>query len=944
MPGLERTVTIRFEGEGDELLGVFGKIGEAAEGLTEALKKQQGEFEATTAKGVAAGTLIAQAIQGGAEKAKQAAAEIIEKYSDVQFAIAKISTIAPEINTGSLEADLRRISTTVGTTQAEIAEGLYNIFGSVDATQRDAVQLVELYSKGALAAQTKTEKFGAAVNGVLNAYNLKISEATRVSDVFFNTVNLGVVSGDQLAGELGKVTPAAKNAGVSIELLGALIAGITKEGGDAATSINNLTDLFGKLVDKNARDALSDIGIKIADSAGNFRPFLDIVQDLKVKLASLSAEQKALQLGKIFPDKQAREGLLVLINQLDYVRKAYDINLKGLGASEAASSKILATFSSQSRIAGAQAGALAVAIGKVVLESKPAQATLGAVAQVLKLLTDNVGATIALTTAVGALALAYTLLNTAAIPNAVSSFGTLVSTLRLVGQVMVGTASLVQGSAATIAVATLGWGALALAIGAATFTIYKYVTAETEFAGTTLETIRAAAAKQKQLGELDKATLDYAKKTERCTGTLIDLKAAYDALSPAAQARVSAIRGEAERLAALREELFKAKEEAKQLAQLQGFNTLGAFGQAIERQNAALKERQELLAAFNKENERKAAGTDTLFGFNVAEFNKRNLLESSSKASAAYDEQQKKIEELIPRVVELQKAFGLSDEELLKQITTYGVVSQDAIPRVREALDLYRKDQLKNAGATKALTDQIKAQVNEIANLDAAQRQSARRKIITEAVASIAEESKSSAEALKKLREERGKELGKTIEDVKRVGKIQKDLEESLDLDPKKTTRGIVTATDQIRQLTNEINKAKREIDALKGGGGRLFDLTLEKEDVEEEKRRLEEILKLRRALGVQQQAALPASREGQEALLRGLQREDELRKNVLKLAEEQADAQARLRLAYAASTVAVVDAQTKADIAFLEGLRKRREAYADTVAELANLIRRQRE
>jgi TP901 family phage tail tape measure protein len=946
MGGIERTVTIRFEGEGDDLLGVFGKIGEAAEGLTEALKKQQGEYEATTAKGVAAGTLIADAIQAGAEKAKQAAAEILERYSSVQFAIAKISTIAPEIDSSGLEKDLRRISTTVGKTQTEVAEGLFNIFGSLDVSQRQAVQLVELYSKGSLAAQTQTEKFGAAVNGVLNAYKLDVSEATRVSDVFFNTVNLGVITGEQLASGLGKVTPAAKSAGVSIELLGGLIAAVTKEGGQAEDSITNLSNFLTKFVGKDAREALSNLGVEVADKAtGQFRPLLQVLDELQKKLAGLSESDRALAVAKIFPDDEAQKGFKVLLSQLEFVKRAFAENQKAAGATEEAYGKLANTFNAETQRAGAQAGALAVAIGKVVLESKPAQATLGAVAQVLKLLTDNVGATIALTTAVGALALAYTLLNTAAIPNAVSSFGTLVSTLRLVGQVMVGTASLVQGSAATIAVATLGWGALALAIGAATFTIYKYVTAETEFAGTTVETIRAAAAKQKQLEALNIATLDYAEKTEGCTGTLIDLKAAYDALSPAAQARVSAIRGEAERLAALREELFKAKEEAKQLAQLQGFNTLGAFGQAIERQNAALKERQELLAAFNKENERAAAGTDTLFGFNVAEFNKRNLLESSSKASAAYEEQQKKIEELIPRVVELQKAFGLSDEELLKQITTYGLVSQDAIPRVREALDNYRNAQRSAAGATKTLTERIKEQVSELEKAAAADRQSIRRKAINEAVAEAAEGSKTTAEAFAKVQEARKGDLGKIIDDYRRTGKILSEVNESLDLDPKKkTSRGIVTLGDQVQQVTREIAKAKREVDALKAGGGRLFDLTLQKEDVEEEKRRLEEILKLRRALGVQQQAALPATREGQEALLRGLQRENELRQNVLKLSEEQADAQARLRLAYAASTAAVVDAQTKADIAYLEGLRKRREAYADTVADLANLIRRQRD
>lgn len=946
MGGIDRTVRLVFEGEGDSLLGVFGKIGEAAEGLTEALKKQQDEYEKTTTKGVAAGNLIADAIQGGAEKAKEAAAQIIEKFSSVQFAIAKISTIAPEINTGALEGDLRRISTSVGKTQTEIADGLYNIFGSLDVTQKQAVELVDLYTRGSIAAQTQTEKFGAAVNGVLNAYKLQISDATRVSDVFFNTVNLGVITGEQLASGLGKVTPAAKSAGVSIELLGGLIAAVTKEGGEAETSINNLANFLTKVVGKDAREALSNLGVEVVDKAtGQFRPLLQVLDELQRKLAGLSESDRALTIQKIFPDEQAREGLTVLLSQLDFAKRAFGENQKAAGATAEAYGKLANTFNSQGERATAQASALAVAIGKIVLESKPAQASLGAVATILKVLTDNVGATLALTTAVGSLALAFTLLNSSAIPSVVAGFGTVVTTLRTVvlSMALVGTAGQSLGS--VLAVATLGWGALALAIGAATYTIYKYATAETEFAGTTVETIRAAVEKEKRLKELAKSVEDYGKKNEGCIGTLIDLRAAYDALDPVAKQRVSSIRGEAERLVVLRQEIEKAREAASDLARLQGINTLGAFGQAIDKQTKALKEFSEATAAFDAEQKRRAAGTDTLFGFNVVDFNQKYLLGKQNEANGALDEQRKKIEELLPRIVEYQKLNKLTDEDLVKQIVTYGIVSQDAIPKVREALENYRNAQKNAAGATKTLTERIKEQVSEIEKAAAAEKQSLRRKAINDAIADAAEGAKTTAEAMAKVQEERKGQLGKIIDDYKRTGKILSEVNESLDLDPKKkTSRGIVTLGDQVQQVTREIAKAKREVDALKAGGGRLFDLTLEKEDVEEEKRRLEEILKLRRALGVQQQAALPASREGQEALLRGLQRENELRQNVLKLSEEQADAQARLRLAYAASTTAVVDAQTRADISFLEGLRKRREAYADTVADLANLIRRQRD
>ena len=60
--------------------------------------------------------------------------------------------------------------------------------------------------------------------GVMNAYGLSAEDATHVSDVFFNTVNKGVVTGPELAASLGPVTQSAKAAGVGLNEMGAMIA------------------------------------------------------------------------------------------------------------------------------------------------------------------------------------------------------------------------------------------------------------------------------------------------------------------------------------------------------------------------------------------------------------------------------------------------------------------------------------------------------------------------------------------------------------------------------------------------------------------------------------------------------------------------------------------------------------------------------------------------
>src|ERR1041385_8605929 len=94
---------------------------------------------------------------------------------------------------------------------------------------------------------TDAETFGTAVIGVMNAYKLSVADADHISDVFFNTVNKGVVTGQELARGLGVASAAAKQFGVDFDTLGALIVGVTKEGGEAAQNINNLVNLFSKI-------------------------------------------------------------------------------------------------------------------------------------------------------------------------------------------------------------------------------------------------------------------------------------------------------------------------------------------------------------------------------------------------------------------------------------------------------------------------------------------------------------------------------------------------------------------------------------------------------------------------------------------------------------------------------------------------------------------------
>jgi TP901 family phage tail tape measure protein len=316
-----------------------------------------------TGAAVAGGALVAAFTGAG----KQAA--------DLEQAVARVSTIAPEIDVSKVENSLSSMSTRIAQSSTQLAESLNNIFSSIETNQEGALKLTEEFGRGAVAASTNAETFGTAVLGVMNAYGLSVDSASHISDVFFNTINKGVVSGDQLAHGLGQVTQAAKLAGVNFDELGALIAGVTREGGDASTNINNLQNALSKIATPQAQKGLADLGIQVKDSQGNIRDFISVLGDLDTKLRGLPTGQRTEILRGIFPDQQAIAGISTLLNQLPVIRETLDLNANAAGSASRAYETMGKTAAAQATLLRNTFQSTLVQIGQIVLPDVLAVAT-----------------------------------------------------------------------------------------------------------------------------------------------------------------------------------------------------------------------------------------------------------------------------------------------------------------------------------------------------------------------------------------------------------------------------------------------------------------------------------------------------------------------------------------------------------------------------------------
>jgi TP901 family phage tail tape measure protein len=330
----------------------------------------------------------------------------VKAAGDLEQSVANISTIKPEIDTSAVFASLNEMSTRIPQSAAQLGDSLYNIFSSLDVNTEGATKLLETFAQGAVGAQTDAQTFGTAIMGVMNAYGLSVDDASHLSDVFFNTVNKGVVTGQELAASLGPVTQSAKSAGVSVDELGAMIAAVTKEGGPAAQNVNNLNNFLQKVTTKEAQAQLKALGVATTDATGAFRPTADVLTDLKGRLADMTEAERANALQAIFPDAQARIGAATLLSQLDLVKSATEENRTSSGAAAAAYATMSATFNSQSQLLMNGLMAILTTIGGAILpmitplvtafsQWLPGafQATIAAAAPIVQTLKD-IGATV----------------------------------------------------------------------------------------------------------------------------------------------------------------------------------------------------------------------------------------------------------------------------------------------------------------------------------------------------------------------------------------------------------------------------------------------------------------------------------------------------------------------------------------------------------------------
>lgn len=217
--------------------------------------------------------------------------------------------------THDTDADLERLgdrvlslSDRLPQSASDLADGLYEIESSGFAGAR-GVTVLNASAQAAAAGLTTTGIAAKGITAVLNAYGLGAEKAADVSDVLFQTVNLGVIRFDELSAQLGDFVGTAATLGVPIDDASAALATMTLNGINAAESSTSLNRVMLALIkpSESMGQALKKMGYETGVSAVHALGLRGVIEALRKETGG-SVEAFAA----LFPEVRGLRGALAL--------------------------------------------------------------------------------------------------------------------------------------------------------------------------------------------------------------------------------------------------------------------------------------------------------------------------------------------------------------------------------------------------------------------------------------------------------------------------------------------------------------------------------------------------------------------------------------------------------------------------------------------------------
>ncbi|MFI6560402.1 phage tail tape measure protein [Streptomyces sp. NPDC050534] len=340
----------------------FNHIGRAA-GATDSTLSKLGRTAKLAGEAIAVG--LGAALVEGAKSASEFQSEMTRIATQAGGTAKDVKTLSDQV---------LKLGTSTQQGPQHLAESLYHL----KSVGMDNVQAMKALKEASDLAAVGHANLEETTNALAGAWRTGIKGATSFHEAV-STVNAiigaGNMSMDQFNAAIGTgILPSAKTFGLSMKQVGAALALMTDEGIDSASAATRLRMSFSLLGAPSgaAEKQLKKIGLtglNLADAMRGPKGLIGAIGLLKEHLdkSGLSASKQSQLLSRAFGGGRSSSGILLMLNNLDVLKKKQDQINRSTGRFDAAVKMQRKTAEAQWHLLTSNLEVMGIRIGTKVL-------------------------------------------------------------------------------------------------------------------------------------------------------------------------------------------------------------------------------------------------------------------------------------------------------------------------------------------------------------------------------------------------------------------------------------------------------------------------------------------------------------------------------------------------------------------------------------------------
>lgn len=279
-----------------------------------------------------------KAVEIGKSMQRRVTAPVLAAFGGMVFGAAKFEDgldnvlgLLETADVGKFEGELQRLQREAVKTGFALGDVNNSLFDNVSAlgTGEQALRNFKASQILAIGGNADLSDAVAGQAAVINAYGRDVTDATEVANAFFTSQKFGVTTVADLANNIGKVAPVAKQANVDFKTLMATMSELTLGGLSTEMAATALRGAFISLLKPSdaAREVLEQYDIPVGAAALQTADFTEVL----LKLAQ-AAKENPDALAEMIPETQALTAVAALgeknIAHLRGVVQAINVDFK----------------------------------------------------------------------------------------------------------------------------------------------------------------------------------------------------------------------------------------------------------------------------------------------------------------------------------------------------------------------------------------------------------------------------------------------------------------------------------------------------------------------------------------------------------------------------------------------------------------------------------------